>query len=58
MKNKILTLSLIIISVFSFGSCKSDDDSSNQQPNGDAQQIENTAENGNWRITYFFARFN
>ena len=53
MKNKILIFSLIIAAVFSFDSCKSDDNN-NQQQNGDSQQIENTAENGNWRITYFY----
>jgi hypothetical protein len=35
-------------------SCDKDDDDNNQQQNGDTQQIENTAENGEWRITYYY----
>jgi len=34
-------------------SCDKDDDD-NQQQESDLSQIENTAQNGNWRVTYFY----
>src|SRR5690606_16260022 len=54
MKKNFLIFSMAIVTAFSFTACKSDDDSNNDQQNVEVQQVTNTAESGDWRITYFF----
>lgn len=48
------TLVFFIYTSLAMSCDKDDDDGNNQQQNGDTQQIENTAEGGNWKITYFY----
>lgn len=48
------TLVIFIYTGLAMSCHKDDDDNHHDDDHGDRQQIENTAENGNWKVTYFY----
>ncbi len=54
MKIKIASMFVIIMYIVTVAACSKDDNNNNPQQNTTVQQSETTAQNGSWKVTYFF----